>query len=90
MTWQLGIVFLLGIANFAIHRAVLSSGHELVARLSGSDGRPPRKALMSVEFAVLLAAMFMAAANWAGIAWAYGAYTALNAVTCWLLLRGHT
>ena len=39
-------------------------------------------------FAVLLAAMLLAAHGWGGMAWAYAAYSALNAISAWLILSG--
>jgi hypothetical protein len=35
---------------------------------------------------VLLAALLLAANGWAGLAWAYLAYSALNALSAWLIL----
>ena len=79
------IIFALGIANFALNRAVLDSGHELVAQFPGLFGG---KGLVSLgfEFAVLLAAMLFAANGSPGVIWAYAIYSGANAVAAWLVL----
>ena len=59
-------VFLLGIGNFALHRAVLSSGHPALAQMawlvSGLGGR----ASLVLEFALLLAALLLVAGGHPG------------------------
>lgn len=79
------ILFLLGIANFALNRAVLESGHELVEqfpRLFGGRGTIS----LVFEFAVLVAAMLFAANGSPGVIWAYTIYSGANAVAAWLML----
>lgn len=79
-------VFLLGIGNFALHRAVLGSGHPALAELAwlvrGLGGR----ASLLIEFVLLVAALLLAAAGHPGWAWVYLAYSALNALAAWLIL----
>lgn len=81
-------LFLLGIANFAMHKAVLESGHPLLAQLPyffrGGGGRVG----LILEFVILLGTMLMVDAGSAGWAWAYFAYSLLNAVSGWLILTG--
>lgn len=79
------LTFLLGIANFAFHRAALESGHPMLRSLS--PGWQKRGALVSLglEYAVLVAALGAAirGAGW-GVA-LYAFYTASNALGCWLI-----
>ena len=80
------ITFLLGIGNFALHKAVLESRHPVVMLmprfLVGSGGRWS----MIAEFAILLAVMLMVGNGHHGWSWAYLAYSGSNAVAAWLIL----
>jgi hypothetical protein len=77
--------FLLGVADFALHKAVLESGHPLlrqmpfVRRLGGRGS-------LAAEFVLLLGAMLLVGTGSPGWAWAYAGYTAFNAVAAWLIL----
>ncbi len=82
----IAIIFLLGIGNFALHKAVLDSGHPLLGRMPWFVHMLGGRITMLTEFLVLLAALLLAANGWPGLAWAYGVYTALNAVAAWLIL----
>lgn len=76
-------VFLLGVANFALHKAVLESGHPLIASLPGwLVGR----ASMAVEFVFLLVSLMLVARGHAGWAWGYAGYACANAASAWLVL----
>jgi hypothetical protein len=79
-------VFLLGIGNFTLHRAVLSSGHPALAQMAwlvkGLGGR----ASFLLELALLFAALLLAAGGHPGWAGAYFVYSALNALAAWLIL----
>lgn len=79
-------VFLLGVGNFALHRAVLASGHPALGEMRwlvrGFGGR----ASFVLEFVLLCAALLLAAAGHPGWAWAYLAYSALNGLAAWLIL----
>ena len=88
---QMAIVFLflLGIANFAMHKAVLESGHPLL-------GQAPRyfhllggRFSLGVEFLMLLGAMLMVDAGASGWAWGYAVYSGVNALAAWLILSDH-
>ncbi len=78
--------FLLGIGNFALHKAVIESRHPVVALLPrflvGSGGRGS----MIAEFAILLAVMLMIGNGHAGWSWAYLIYSGSNAIAAWLIL----
>jgi hypothetical protein len=82
------LAFLLGIANFALHRAVLESGHPLLDRATWAIGRPGGRFSLALEFAALLAAMLAIANGATGWAWAYAAYSLTNAISAWLILTG--
>jgi len=80
------IIFLLGIGNFALHRAVLESRHPKLSEVGWLSDRFGRRAMFGVEFMVLLAAMLMAANGWTFPVWGYLAYSLLNALAAWLIL----
>jgi len=80
------MVFLLGIGNFALHRAVLESRHPLVERLTG-NGRPLfGRMSMAAEFVALLTALLLVANGHEWWSWAYLGYSLFNAVSGWLIL----
>jgi hypothetical protein len=79
------ILFLLGIANFAMCKAVLESGHPLLGshgtmRLFGG-----RVGLM-VEFVVLAGSMLMVASGAHRWGWGYAIYSLANGAAAWLVL----
>lgn len=80
------LTFLLGVGNFALHKAVLESRHPVVALLPrflvGAGGRGS----MIAEFAILLAVMLLIANGHTGWIWAYLVYSGSNAVAAWLIL----
>lgn len=78
----LWFVFLLGIGNFAAHRAVLESRHPLLAEIPWFFGRFS----LAIEFAMLLGAMLMIASG--SLTWAllYGGYSLVNLGSAWLIL----
>lgn len=80
-------VFLFGIANFALHKAVLDSGHPLLRQMPWFQLAGGRLSL-AVEFFILTGTMLMVAGEAAGWAWAYLAYTMLNGLSSWLILTG--
>ena len=79
------VTFLLGIGNFALHKAVLESRHPLLGQMPFMRMLDGRGSLV-VEFLVLLGAMLLAGTGAAGWAWAYAGYTILNAIAAWLIL----
>ncbi|MEM7689496.1 MAG: hypothetical protein AAF291_10785 [Pseudomonadota bacterium] len=80
-------VAILGVFNFALHRAVLERGAALPGEMPDFLARLGGRLTFIAEFAVLLAAMLLAANGWPQMAWAYLAYSALNAMAAWLLLK---
>ena len=79
-------IFVLGIANFAMHKAVLESGHPLVGQMPWSVHRLGGRLTLTVEFLVLLGAMLLVSTGFGGWGWAYLGYTLLNALAAWLIL----
>jgi hypothetical protein len=79
-------VFLLGIGNFALHRAVLGSGHPALEKMGWLTRGFGGQASLVLEFVLLLAALLLAAAGHPGWAWVYFSYSALNALAAWLIL----
>ena len=80
------LIFLMGIANFAMHRAVFAADHPLFADAPWFGSRIGGRVARAIEFAVLVAALAFAygESRWAVIA--YGIYTAANALAAWLIL----
>lgn len=76
--------FLLGILNFAMHQAVLRSGHPVVEQLPLV--RLGRRVSLGAEFAVLLGAMLLVGNGYPGWAWLYAGYSALNGLGTWLII----
>ncbi|USA39304.1 hypothetical protein [Pelagerythrobacter marinus] len=81
-------VFLMGIGNFAMHKAVLESGHPLLGRMPWFVHMLGGRITLVTEFLVLLAALLLVANGWPAIVWAYCGYTALNIASAWLILSG--
>jgi hypothetical protein len=77
--------FLLGVVNFAFHKAVLESGHPLLGRMPFMNMLGPRASL-GAEFVVLLGAMLLAGSGNPAWAWAYLGYTMVNGIAAWLIL----
>ncbi|MGY6550725.1 MAG: hypothetical protein ACXIT4_02390 [Erythrobacter sp.] len=88
MNAALAIIFVLGIGNFALHRAVMESNHPMLRHWRGFAHPMGRKIAFGSEFLVLLLALLLAANGWPGFAYAYGAYSACNALASWLMLSG--
>lgn len=83
----LTICFLLGIANFFMHKAVAESGHPFVEetkRYFGGQFGPYGS--YAIELALLIGALWLANAGSLAVSLLYAAYTAINGVASWLLL----
>lgn len=80
------VIFLLGIANFAMHAAILHSGHPMLGKsrwyVHGLGGR----VTVATEFLLLVAALLLAAGGHWWPAGLYLAYSLLNALAAWLIL----
>ncbi len=81
--------FFLGIGNFAMHKAVVESGHPFVEDTKLYFGRHfGRHGSYALEFVILLGAMLLAYEGTVWIALAYIGYTFMNGLAAWLLLSG--
>lgn len=82
------VIFLLGIGNFAVHKAVLESRHPLLGRVPFFFHLLGGRFSLLIEFAMLLGAMLMVAQGSLGWALFYGCYTAVNVLSAWLITSG--
>lgn len=80
------LVFLCGIANFALRQAVLESGHPLLGQAPQFVSLLGGKFGLAIEFLMLLGSMLMIAQGALGWAWGYAIYSLLNALSAWLIL----
>ena len=81
--------FLMGIANFAMHKAVAESGHPFVEDTKRYFGKHFGKySSYGIELLMLIGAMLFAQEGSLIIAFIYWAYTGMNALATWLLLSG--
>lgn len=85
MGWPTIVIFVLGIANFALNRAVFDSRHPLFARLPRASRLLGNRAALVTEFVVLFFALLLSVNGWPGFVWAYLVYTAFNALAAWLI-----
>lgn len=81
--------FLMGIANFAMHKAVAQSGHPFVNDAMLYFGKHfGRYSSYGIELLLLIGAMLFAHEGSWIIALFYCVYTGMNALATWLLLTG--
>ena len=80
------VIFLLGIANFTLHGAVLGSGHPLLGRSPWFVHLLGGRVTLATEFLLLFAALLLAALGWPWLGWVYLGYSGLNALGAWLIL----
>ncbi|MDC8753685.1 hypothetical protein OIK40_03410 [Erythrobacter sp. sf7] len=88
MGWSTIVIFVAGVVNFALNRAVFDSGHPLLARLPRASRKLGQRASLVTEFAVLFFALLLSVNGWPGFVWAYLAYSLFNGVAAWLILGG--
>jgi hypothetical protein len=82
------IIFVLGVGNFTMHRAVMESGHPMLRVWPAMAHPLGRRIAFGTEFLVLLLALMLASNGWPGFAIAYAIYTLCNALASWLMLSG--
>lgn len=82
------LIFLLGIANFAVHKAVLESRHPLLGQVPVFFHLLGGRFSLIVEFLMLLGALLMVSQGSGGWLWLYLGYSGVNAVSAWLILTG--
>lgn len=80
------LLFLCGIANFALRQAVLESGHPVLGQMPQVAALLGGRFGLAIEFTLLLGSMLMVAEGALGWAWGYGFYSLLNALSAWLIL----
>ena len=80
------VIFLLGVANFALHKAVLESRHPLLGHVPWFVHMLGGRGTLVVEFLMLLGALLLTAEGFAAWGWLYFGYTGLNAIAAWLIL----
>ena len=80
------ITFLLGIANFAVHKAVLESRHPLMREMPGFVRLLGGKASLAAEFVLLAGALLLTANGHPGWGLAYLGYSVINGLSGWLIL----
>ncbi|MEM8724771.1 MAG: hypothetical protein AAGE86_04525 [Pseudomonadota bacterium] len=88
MNLAVAVILILGVGNFALHRAVLESDHPMIGQMPSFVHSLGGRLSLVAEFLVLLAASLLAANGWPMLAWAYAGYSALNALAAWLILTG--
>lgn len=82
------VTFLLGIANFVVHKTVVDSNHPLLQSMSRFFLLLGGKSAFAIEFAMLLAVLMLVAGGNAQWAVYYAVYTAVNLGAAWLILSG--
>ena len=82
----LTVIFFLGIANFAIHRAVQDSRHPVLGQVPWFFSVFGGWLSLSVEFVMLVGCMVMAAKGVPGWGWGYLLYSGTNGMAAWLIL----
>jgi hypothetical protein len=81
------LLFLLGIGNFAMHKAVIESRHALLGRMPWFVHMLGGRRLgFGVEFILLLGSMLMVSQGATGWLWGYAIYSLANAAAAWLIL----
>ncbi|MES2301965.1 MAG: hypothetical protein V4521_07840 [Pseudomonadota bacterium] len=80
------ITFLLGVGNFALHRAVMDSGHPMLGRMPRFVHLFGGRFTMVMEFLLLVAALLFAAEGNVSGPIAYVIYSVLNSFSAWLIL----
>lgn len=84
----IALIFMLGIGNFALHKAVMESGHPLLGQVPWFANQKGRRLAFGLEFVVLLAALLLAANGWPSLGWGYLIYSAVNGMSGWIILNG--
>ena len=80
------IIFVLGVGNFAMHSAVLASGHPMLGQMPWYIHLLGGRISLAAEFLLLLAALLLATYASPLWTWGYLGYTLLNGLGAWLIL----
>jgi hypothetical protein len=83
----LTVCFILGVANFYMHKAVAESGHRFIEETKRYfSGKFGPYGSYAIELALLIGALWLADTGSLAVTLLYAAYTAINGVASWLLL----
>jgi hypothetical protein len=82
------VIFVLGIINFALNRAVMACNHPLMQQMPPLLKAMNQRFSLLMEYLMLVAGMLLAAQGWAWGAIAYGVYSMMNGFSAWLILSG--
>ncbi|MFB0611910.1 hypothetical protein [Aurantiacibacter poecillastricola] len=77
------ITFLLGVGNFACHRAVISSGHRWITDMPPATLKVTRLLSLGLEFVLLAGALHAAERGVWAWTWLYVGYSAVNIWAAW-------
>lgn len=80
------LLFILGVGNFAMHKAVLECGHPLLGQMPWFVHMLGGRFGLSFEFLLLIAAMLLAQTGGDSAVYAYVGYTVANALAAWLII----
>lgn len=86
MAMAILLTFLFGVANFALHKAVLESRHPLLMQMPWMSKARGGRFGLGLEFVLLLGALLLVAEGRTGWAWSYAIYSFVNALSAWLIL----
>lgn len=78
--------FLLGIGNFALHRAVVESGHRMIGEMEPAQLQAIRWLSLSFEFLLLCGVLFAVRSGHTIWLWAYMGYSVINGAAAWLIV----
>ncbi|WP_373487595.1 hypothetical protein [Blastomonas sp.] len=83
------IIFLCGVANFALHKATMEADHPMARQMRAALSRFMRgKGSYMLEFLILLSALSFATLEWGIALPAYLIYTGMNALAAWAIFSG--
>ena len=82
----IALIFVLGVGNFALHKAVIESRHPIVEAIPLYGDKSGGWIALGIEFAVLLAAMLLVWDGSPGWTWLYVAYSLAKALAAWMIL----
>ena len=85
---SLAFTLLLGMGNFAWHRAVIESGHRMMSEMRPESLRVLRFFSLLLEFALLYGALYAAWIGHTHWFWAYVIYSLVNGSAAWMIVKG--
>jgi hypothetical protein len=85
---MLAVLFVCGVANIALSKALIESNHPILETLPAAFRQNGGRVSLAFEFAMLLVAMLLAAHGWPSVAWLYAGYTIANGAFGWLVATG--